>query len=49
MKAVKRVLREWIFPTLSTVVAPPYSYMSVILLNNTDITENSVDALPLPN
>lgn len=48
MKAVKRLFREWIFPTLSTVVAPPYSYMSVILLNNTDITENSVDALPLP-
>ena len=48
MKGVKLIIREWVFPTLCTVVAPLYSSMSVVLLNSIDITENSVDALPLP-
>lgn len=48
MKGAKRIIREWGFPTLCTVIAPLYSCMSVILLNSIDITESSVDALPLP-
>ena len=39
MKGVKRIIREWVFPTLCTVVAPLYSSMSVVLLNSIAITE----------